>query len=82
MELLWKTVRMTAFLVTNPVLLSCMGAAVYLPPGEQAAWRAPEGLGCRGGYSRIKRLKMLMSLKLAGQEKQFLTKFAAGPDDK
>lgn len=58
------------FFVINPVFPSCVGAAVYLMTGEQAARRAPVGLGCPHGYSRIKRLKMLTSLKLVGQEKQ------------
>lgn len=56
------------FLVTNSVLLRCMGAAVYAQPGERAAWRAPAGLSCPVGYASIKRLKMLMSPKITGQE--------------
>ena len=67
---MFRTKVKIAFFVTNPVLLSCMGAAVYLLPGEQAAWRAPAGLGCLGGYRRSKRLKMLVSLELVDQEKE------------
>lgn len=56
------------FLVTNSVLLRCMGAAVYVQTGERAAWRAPAGPSCPVGYASIKRLKMLMSPKTTGQE--------------
>lgn len=67
-ELFRKKVKIV-FLVTNPVLPSCIEAAAYLLPGEQAAWRAPVGLSCPGGYPRTKRLKVFISLKLVGQEK-------------
>lgn len=56
------------FLVTNSVLLRCMGAAVPVQPAERAAWRAPAGLSCPAGYASIKRLEM--SLKSTGQEKR------------